>query len=107
MSSPLEVVLLPVAIGAVLLSALSYRSSGAGLSSRRPRRGARWARRVDLRQLTVRAPAPVGRLVLGTVGGLLRASPVAAERAQSVAVVGPTQSGKTTERELAFRVEGP
>jgi type IV secretion system protein VirD4 len=37
-----------------------------------------------------------GRLALGTVPGILHPALVAAERAQSVVVVGPTQSGKTT-----------
>ena len=55
---------------------------------------ARWARPPDLGDLVVKpsgAP-PVGRLVLGRVGRRL----VAAERAQSVIVFGPTQSHKTT-----------
>ncbi len=94
--SPLEIALLPVAAGGVLLAALSYRGSWGGGAVRGDRRGARWARRFDLRRLTVRAPAPAGRLVLGTVGRNLRAALVAAEPRQSVVVVGPTQSGKTT-----------
>ena len=55
---------------------------------------ARWARPPDVGDLVVRpagAP-PVGRLVLGRMGRRL----VAAERAQSVIVFGPTQSHKTT-----------
>ena len=53
--------------------------------------GARWARRRDLGPLLVRRPAP-GRLVLGRWGrGLL-----AAESRQSVLVVGPTQTMKTS-----------
>ncbi len=58
-------------------------------------RSARWARPRDLRTLRLpRRPegATTGRLVLGRAGRTL----VAAERAQSVAVFGPTQSGKTS-----------
>jgi type IV secretion system protein VirD4 len=53
-------------------------------------RSARWARTGDLRLLRTRHHA--GRLTLGRVGGRL----VAAEARQSVIVVGPTQTGKTT-----------
>jgi type IV secretion system protein VirD4 len=55
---------------------------------------ARWARPSDLGDLVLRpsGPPPVGRLVLGRVGRRL----VAAERAQSVIVFGPSQSHKTT-----------
>ena len=58
---------------------------------------ARWARAADLRPLVVgrRAgadPPPPGRLVLGTAGRHV----VATERAQSVIVIGPTQSRKTS-----------
>ena len=52
---------------------------------------ARWATRRDLAPLRVRT-ATRGRLTLGTAGGRL----IAAERGQSVAVIGPTRSGKTT-----------
>jgi type IV secretion system protein VirD4 len=61
------------------------------------RRGARWARRRDLRPLLVdRRVRLSGRLVLGEFPGTLRARTVRAEPAQSLVVVGPTQSGKTT-----------
>jgi type IV secretion system protein VirD4 len=53
--------------------------------------GARWARRHDLRQLRVGEPQ-TGRLTLGRVDGHL----VAAEPRQSVIVIGPVQTGKTT-----------
>jgi type IV secretion system protein VirD4 len=53
--------------------------------------GARWARPRDLRALRVHAAQP-GRLTLGRIDGRL----VAAEPRQSVIVVGPTQTGKTT-----------
>lgn len=57
---------------------------------------ARWARHGDLGVLRV-GPASTGRLVVGVEGGrALRRRVVAAEPAQSVAVIGPTQSGKTT-----------
>jgi type IV secretion system protein VirD4 len=73
--------------------------AGAGFVLLRRRRGAatrgegaaRWAQRRDLRALRVRAPQP-GRLTLGLVDGRL----VAAEPRQSVIVVGPVQTGKTS-----------
>ena len=60
-------------------------------------RTARWARTADLRPLLVGKVAgagspPGGRLVLGTMGRRL----IATERAQSVIVIGPTQSRKTS-----------
>ena len=61
-----------------------------------PDRGARWARHGDLRPL-VCAGFPRGRLVVGEeVGRAIGRRVLAAEPAQSVAVIGPTQSGKTT-----------
>ena len=62
-----------------------------------PARGARWARRVDLRPCswTVVRPTPVAWPGHRSRPPPLRSSS-AAERAQSVVVVGPTQSGKTT-----------
>lgn len=53
--------------------------------------GARWARRGDLRALTIRAPQP-GRVTLGRAHGRL----LAAEPRQSAIVIAPTQSMKTT-----------
>jgi type IV secretion system protein VirD4 len=52
---------------------------------------ANWAGRRDLRPLVVRGPEP-GRVILGRVGRRL----VGAEERQSVIVVAPAQSGKTT-----------
>jgi type IV secretion system protein VirD4 len=52
--------------------------------------GAGWARRRDLRRL--RSPATRGRIVLGQMGR----STIATETQQSLLVVAPTQSGKTT-----------
>jgi type IV secretion system protein VirD4 len=91
---------LPLALGGVLWAAASGHSiSLPRLNGRKGRsgRGARWATRRDLRPLRVdrREPHP-GRLALGTVPGLFHPGLVAAEPAQSVVVVGPTQSGKTT-----------
>jgi type IV secretion system protein VirD4 len=75
----------PLAVGAALV--VRHRQRGST-----PRgAGARWARSHDLRVLRIRAPRP-GRLTLGRVDGHL----VAAEPRQSVIVVGPTQTGKTT-----------
>jgi len=53
--------------------------------------GSSWAAARDLRQLVIKEPQPA-RLTLGRVGGKL----VAAEERQSVIVLGPTQSMKTT-----------
>lgn len=53
--------------------------------------GSAWASVRDLRSLVVKAPMR-GRLVLGRVQGKL----VAAERSQSIIVLGPTQSMKTS-----------
>jgi type IV secretion system protein VirD4 len=90
--------LVPLALGGALFAVVSARDS---LSPPRPRRqserGARWARRKDLRTLLFEhRVAHPGRLALGTVPGVVRPALVVAERAQSVVVVGPTQSGKTT-----------
>jgi type IV secretion system protein VirD4 len=92
---------LPLAVGGVLAAGLSYRGGEVGGShrhrGRRSRTGARWARRRDLQPLLVDPDRiPPGRLVLGTVTGPGRLRGVATEVAQSVVVVGPTQSGKTT-----------
>ena len=90
-----------MAIGAVAVTAAGLPRPGQGEWNRRiagragRRVPARWARPADLGALVVRGgprPPPVGRLVLGRVGRRR----VAAERAQSVLVFGPTQSHKTT-----------
>ena len=90
--------LLPLALGGVLFAAASTgRSISLPRPRRRPGRGARWAQRHDLRPLLLdRRAAHPGRLALGTMHGRFHPALVAAERAQSVVVVGPTQSGKTT-----------
>lgn len=64
----------------------SFKDSFSGGST-----GSNWAALRDLRQLIVTFPQP-GRLTLGRVGSKL----VAAEERQSVIVLGPTQSMKTT-----------
>lgn len=90
-----------MAVGAVavVLAGFPRPAPGApvrhGVRRGAPRQAARWARAGDLGDLVVPAgsgPPPTGRLVLGRVGRHL----VAAERAQSVLVFGPTQSHKTT-----------
>lgn len=83
--STLAVLLVPIALGTILLirhRARAARSRGAG---------ARWAETRDLRTLRVRASQPK-RLTLGRIDGHL----IAAEPRESVIVIGPTQSGKTT-----------
>src|SRR5580704_1943713 len=91
---------LPVALAGALLAGLSYRDGAPQRTRpgrRRARRGAHWARRRELRPLLVKVEAPPsGRLLLGVVPGAVRPVGIAAERAQSLVVVGPTQSGKTT-----------
>jgi type IV secretion system protein VirD4 len=94
----------PIAAAGALVAAVSATGSVGStrwtrgrVSRGRNGRGARWARRRDLRALLVPAGgAPAGRLVLGVSPGFVRAAGVAAEPAQSLVVVGPTQSGKTT-----------
>ncbi len=88
----------PGAFYATLAAALApFTGVGFLLLRRRTRTAAqrsgsaRWARSSDLRPLRVREPHR-GRLTLGRVDGRL----VAAEPRQSVIVVGPVQTGKTT-----------
>ena len=75
------------------------RPSG-GLRSGAPgsgRRGARWATRRDLKPLRIRSGArPAGRLVLGRLPGVAGRAWAAVEAGQSLVVIGPTQSGKTS-----------
>jgi type IV secretion system protein VirD4 len=78
--------LLVVVAAAALLVVRHRAHSGAGREA-----GARWARPRDLRALRVDTAQP-GRLTLGRVNSHL----VAAEPRQSVIVIGPTQTGKTT-----------
>ena len=80
----LAAVLTPALAGIVLLLRHRFRSS-------RREGSARWARRRELRALLVRESSK-GRLTLGVVDGRL----VAAEPRQSVIVVGPVQTGKTS-----------
>jgi type IV secretory pathway TraG/TraD family ATPase VirD4 len=79
-----------LAIGALRAAAhLGVELPGDG-SSRRPP-ASRWARSSNLGRLRVRRPQP-GRLTLGHHGRSL----LAAGERQSVIVIAPTQSGKTT-----------
>jgi type IV secretion system protein VirD4 len=55
--------------------------------------GAHWASSAELRVLSRRGP---GRIALGTTTGRLRRRRLSTERVQSLAVIGPTQSGKTS-----------
>ncbi len=76
------------------LAAAPRNGSGSwsGARGRRPQ-GARWATAADVRPLT--RPGP-GRIRLGEFRSRTRRTTLWTERAQSVAVVGPTQSGKTS-----------
>jgi type IV secretion system protein VirD4 len=78
-----------IALPAVLTVVLLWmRTRGRGPD---PDKNAHWARPRDLRTLRAHGPKP-GRLTLGRVDGRL----VAAEPRESVIVIGPTQTGKTT-----------
>jgi type IV secretion system protein VirD4 len=81
-------VLVGLLLGASAIGFAAYRVFKGSLSGG-PR--ASWAGLRDLRQLIVKFPQP-GRLTLGKVGSKL----VAAEERQSVIVLGPTQSMKTS-----------
>jgi type IV secretion system protein VirD4 len=91
---------LPLALGGVAVAAFSLRHEIGGarhLGLGRTSRGARWAHRRDLRRLLLPLPAPhPGRLGLGCTNGFGPPARLLAEPAQSVVVVGPTQSGKTS-----------
>ena len=80
----LALLLTPVV--AVALLALHRRTSSGSHEA-----SARWARPRDLRALRVKEPR-LGRLTLGRVDGHL----VATEERQSVIVIGPVQTGKTS-----------
>src|SRR5579863_2682484 len=93
------------AVLGVLFMLDGRRSSGAGARARPPgswgrrsRRtnGAHWAGRRDLQLL--RGPADGARIAIGTArtGTLQRAVILRTEQSHSVAVIGPTQSGKTS-----------
>jgi type IV secretion system protein VirD4 len=96
--SSLEDHIVPVAVGIALWAGVSSRDLTRLVPRRqRTRRGAHWASRRDLGPLRVKAGAtPAGRLLLGTVPALAGPEGIAAEPGQSLVVVGPTQSGKTT-----------
>ena len=93
----------PAVAGAVTVALVGVVLAGRGALGPRQthgaragskRRGARWAGRAEVSPLTRSGP---GRIRLGTAGrGGWRAPVLWTERAQSVAVIGPTQSGKTT-----------
>ena len=86
--------LLAAACGAGLLATRLHTAIGeGGLLARRSHQpaSARWASGHDLRALRVDGPSK-GRLILGRQGRRL----IAAEERQSVIVLAPAQSGKTT-----------
>jgi type IV secretion system protein VirD4 len=93
----LESAMFAVGLGAALVAGASFRQGGRRPTSMQQRRGAHWARRRDVQALVVPADAPTtGRLTLGRLPGRISVAGLAAEPAQSVVVVGPTQSGKTS-----------
>ena len=81
----LALVLGPLAAVCLVLLRRRLRAMGQGRSA------ARWAAPGDLRPLRVRGPT-AGRLTLGRANGRL----LAAEPRQSVVVIGPVQTGKTS-----------
>lgn len=84
--------LLALALAAVTVGVLrGVGAARARMPGGAPARAAQWATRGQLRPLAVRAPE-AGRLTLGHAHGQL----LAAEPRQSVVVVAPTQSHKTT-----------
>src|SRR5262249_39026044 len=85
---PIYATFIALLLPMLVASALLVTRLRPGRTGRRP---ARWARPHDLRPLRVRGRER-GRLILGRADGHL----VAAEPRQSVIVVGPTQTGKTT-----------
>jgi type IV secretion system protein VirD4 len=84
-------VLFAFVIAAGSLGFVGWRFVRAFLGEPGSQRGSRWATLSDLRSLVVAGPTRA-RLVLGRVGSKL----IAAEERQSVIVLGPTQSMKTT-----------
>ncbi len=90
--------ILPLTLGGALFAAISWPGAATlPWHKKSHARGARWATRRDLRSVLIQHNAAhPGRLALGTVPGMLHPALVVSEQAQSVVVVGPTQSGKTT-----------
>ncbi len=84
------VVLFGLLVLAAAMASAAWRGLKRVLTPDHPS-GSKWATSTDLRALVVRQ-AEVGRLVLGRVGSKL----IAGEARQSVIVLGPTQSMKTT-----------
>jgi type IV secretion system protein VirD4 len=89
-AAPLLYLLFVFVIAAVGIAALLVRKLLVVASTDRSS-GSSWATARDLRSLIVKRTEP-GRLILGRVGSKL----VAAEQRQSVIVLGPTQSHKTS-----------
>jgi type IV secretion system protein VirD4 len=96
--SSLAAHIVPPAVGAALWAGISSRDLFRLAPGRHgARRGARWATRRELSSLRVRPGAtPPGRLLLGTTAAVTGPAGIASEPGQSVIVIGPTQSGKTT-----------
>jgi type IV secretion system protein VirD4 len=88
-------------VAGVVLGLLLLRLVGG--KSATHRRPAQWARDRDLRSLRVRPGTGHGRVVVGRRGRLL----LAAESRQSVLVVAPTQTGKTTGLAIPAILEWP
>src|SRR5271154_2783968 len=101
-------IVLPLALRGALVAGISL--TGRGRSERGPRgnasRGARWARRRDLRPLRVAADgAPPGRLLLGVLPGVARPAGLAAATAQALG--GACRARQRQERSPAAHLGDP
>jgi type IV secretion system protein VirD4 len=96
--SALTLAVLPLALGGAVAAAFSFRHEVGRPGHRSGQsRGAHWANRRDLSAVVLPMhSAHPGRLALGTTKGVWQPARVVSEPAQSLVVVGPTQSGKTS-----------
>ena len=96
--SGLTAAVLPRGLGGALLAGMSYGAAARAVPGRSGlRRGARWATRRDLRPLRVEVDGRATRPAAPRCGsGSGYAAGARGRAAQSLVVVGPTQSGKTT-----------
>lgn len=87
---PYYLTLIFLIVGAVV--AFKYGKEVWQGTNRKDPNAAQWAKNKDIKTLIVPGPGIKGRLILGRTNGKL----VATEPRQSVIVLGPTQTGKTT-----------
>lgn len=87
---PYYLTLLFLIVGAVF--AVKFLKDFVGNGKKKDPNAAQWAKNKDIKTLIVPGPGIKGRLVLGRTNGKM----IATEPRQSVIVLGPTQTGKTT-----------